>query len=640
MPANLPEFWRRALFALALFAAWLASTPYIGIDHDARLYTLQALHWITPDAYGGDPWLLEGSQDRWSLFSPLYAQLLEWLGIEAGARWGTLAQGGLYIAAVTLLAGAFWRGRAVLLAALLVVSIPLHYAMGQSLSVSEGFMSARGLAVALSLVALAASLERRPLVALSGHALALSVHPIMALAPACVSLLWLSGAGWWKAALFLAGVGAWLLASGMLGALEVLSGEWMRYVEPSFLIFPSWWMSQELDFVVGVFAALMFVMRFLPRRQRRFVGFVGLVVAGGCTLSIVAGKLYPVVIVMQAQTWRALWLAVLVAVMALAVVLSRWVLRSRAPLRLTAVLAAVCLLVSGEWVWWCVTGLALAVWGAPLASLITLESRLSAYRKHVFLLAGAVLLVKMPLLLQEFAAHSQNHVADYFSAVVEGGLRLGAFGALSWGVWKALQSRSAWLPCSMVGVVLFLAVSEWDLRGEWRKELEHRYAVGGSKGPFREIVSPGSRVYWAGNPERVWFELGTSGYASALHATGLVFSRQRTNLLAERMIKIGAREMHESEYLEAKNAGQVRARIVNPEGGQSSLMRTENLAAYERMRGLSIFGLEQLCKDGNLDYVVDGVVFTELARQVWEDRIGGRHQKWALYDCKEIRTRV
>jgi len=54
-------------------ATWALSHSYRGIFHDAGLYTLQALARLHPDSLPEDVFLKFGSQDGFTIFSPIYA---------------------------------------------------------------------------------------------------------------------------------------------------------------------------------------------------------------------------------------------------------------------------------------------------------------------------------------------------------------------------------------------------------------------------------------------------------------------------------------------------------------------------------------------------------------------------------------
>ena len=108
------RFFSYVLPTLALFlfagALWIAANPNIGIDHDARLYAFMAVRSLTPSAYARDPWFAYGSQDEWSVFSPLYAIILSQCGVESGAMLTTIVGGLLFVAASIMLARAVLRG--------------------------------------------------------------------------------------------------------------------------------------------------------------------------------------------------------------------------------------------------------------------------------------------------------------------------------------------------------------------------------------------------------------------------------------------------------------------------------------------------------------------------------------------------
>jgi len=62
-----------AVLGLLCLAAWALSHSYLGMFHDAGLYTLQALSRLTPESLTEDVLLRFGSQDRFTIFSPPYA---------------------------------------------------------------------------------------------------------------------------------------------------------------------------------------------------------------------------------------------------------------------------------------------------------------------------------------------------------------------------------------------------------------------------------------------------------------------------------------------------------------------------------------------------------------------------------------
>ena len=79
-----------AVAGLLGIATWSLSHSYQGIFHDAGLYTLQALARLHPDSLPGDVFLKFGSQDGFTIFSPIYAAASRMLGVEFAAATLTL----------------------------------------------------------------------------------------------------------------------------------------------------------------------------------------------------------------------------------------------------------------------------------------------------------------------------------------------------------------------------------------------------------------------------------------------------------------------------------------------------------------------------------------------------------------------
>src|SRR5271170_87300 len=92
MHSPLPEFQSKIAtlsLALMLVTLWLAMHGYHGITGDGQIYAFQAFARIHPQLMT-DLYLQNTSQDRFTIFSPLYAWLIASLGLENSARLLTL----------------------------------------------------------------------------------------------------------------------------------------------------------------------------------------------------------------------------------------------------------------------------------------------------------------------------------------------------------------------------------------------------------------------------------------------------------------------------------------------------------------------------------------------------------------------
>src|SRR4051812_43722218 len=64
--------------------------PYVGMIHDAQLYSGLVVNRIDPRVLGGDLFFQYGSQDQYSLFSPLMTPLVLILGVKGAFFLGYL----------------------------------------------------------------------------------------------------------------------------------------------------------------------------------------------------------------------------------------------------------------------------------------------------------------------------------------------------------------------------------------------------------------------------------------------------------------------------------------------------------------------------------------------------------------------
>src|SRR5580704_3789252 len=69
---------------LLLVALWPLTHRYKGLGGDAELYAMQALAKIHHNL-AGDLFLQNDSQDRYTVFSSLYALCIRWLGLRGAA---------------------------------------------------------------------------------------------------------------------------------------------------------------------------------------------------------------------------------------------------------------------------------------------------------------------------------------------------------------------------------------------------------------------------------------------------------------------------------------------------------------------------------------------------------------------------
>src|SRR5690606_36325535 len=141
---------------LLLAGLYLVLHPYLGLVHDSRIYMLQALNLLRPDLYGNDVYLKFGSQDSYTVFSPLYASFIRLFGTEHAASLLTLFSTATFLFAAWWLARGLMPARLVWLAVGVLILVPGCYSPDEFFALLEGFITPRPLAQALVLCALAA----------------------------------------------------------------------------------------------------------------------------------------------------------------------------------------------------------------------------------------------------------------------------------------------------------------------------------------------------------------------------------------------------------------------------------------------------------------------------------------------------
>ena len=444
---------------LGLAALFLYSHPYYGIWHDATLYTLIALRPLYPDALGGDMFFSAGSQASYTVFPWLHTALIRHLGMELPA-WGLArAFGVLWIASVALLARQLMDRRAAWLALALLIAIPAKYGAGYVFGYGESFLSPRTLAESLAVIALWFALRGRWPGAVAGLAAAAAIHPIMAL-PAILCAVLLADSR--RAGLPLGVIGlACLLGAGAvaawapIGPLRLLDPAWHDSLQrfAPFLLADQWLLQDWQRALVPLLNLAIALLVLPPGTARRLASRVLVVGAVGLALMLLADRVLPIVLLIQLQPWRWIWIGKVVAILLLVPVAGTLWGRGANGRAILALLgvgwfgaedalgleAALCALLAvvvelraarpPRHLWIAVAALA-AVFGFGIYSLIDLPPWLIAAGaalvlwwllyglSHLWLKCAAALASATLLALQIVAALEQPRLADYDQALL------------------------------------------------------------------------------------------------------------------------------------------------------------------------------------------------------------------------------
>jgi hypothetical protein len=601
------------LLLLLLWAAtWSLSHGYDGIRHDGELYTLQALAHLRPDSLSHDVFLSFGSQDRFTLFSPVYARLAGLLGVEPAAAILTLISQLAFLASALFLVRKAVSPALALVGLSVLIAVPGTYGAQQIFSCIESFVTPRMAAEALVLCSLAAALGHRRALALMCLLAATLLHPVMAavgfVALAClyIAIPKPRVAAIWAVAsvMMLTGLAlAW--PSGLFTRFDA---EWLRLVRlRSPHLFLANWTADDWARACVPLATLAVGVGIQARNNARALCQIGLLAGiGGLVLTLLACDLLRLVSFTQLQPWRWLWLPTTLAPLLLpAIALAGWENGSAG--RTTV------LLLGAAWIFApdpLSPSIALVsiVFSRLSGRLPANTARLISYGAYGLLgLAIAARLGSNSLFLE---SHYQDPAIPawirYTASFTHDGLVPVAIALLV--VWLASASRGVYglLVLAVVGTVTCICLAPET----WKRWTQRQFppALTAEFAPWRALIPPSSRVLWPESALQTWLLLERPNYLSLAQTAGLVFSRRAAMEMQRRAVALSV--------------------IVPPE-------------SFFRWSGTG-FGLapapeklERACHTGELDFIVTGShlsrpALAEVPRIVWRSSGGLR-----LYRCSD-----
>ncbi len=621
---------RIALGAMAslVMAAWLAGHSYHGLVHDSILYTLMALARLHPDSLSHDVFLRFGSQDEYTLFSPLFASVIRLLDLEPAAALLTFLSHCALFGCAFVLARRLMPVSQALLATGLLVALPSTYGSASFFHYTEDFLTPRLPAEALVLGALAATFAQRYLWTTVFSACALLLHPVMGLAG--VALL---ACTFWaipRPRLALCWGAMAIAISLVMCLLNVApfvrfgSGDerWLGIVEAtSPYLFLSLWSVADWTRLSVPCAALMFgALTGTTTAQRKLCLGALLTAFAGLALTAIYCDGLKVIPAIEAQPWRWLWVAQAVAVLmlpwigrdcwrsgsigraALILLASAWMLQDPAARLLSTALAMICVLARN----------------APAAG---------RYGKLALTGACALLAIATAINLGD-----KYSLTDLSGIVDPATSAIGRWQAIwnSDGVvtvvalviaWVALEgtttpTRALWLAalggvlCATLGVrawagwtTYYYLPARHTLFAKWRNEM-----------------SPDAEVLWPGNPVGLWYLLERQSYWSIYQAVGAVFSKQK------------ALELHRRTLVLQGPAASATA-VSKPSSNADSNLGIPGGDPVITDRP----GLLRVCKSSDLDYVVSWTRIAPTRLDPVTPNPLAPHKHMYLFACADFR---
>ena len=601
--------------------AWLVARPYLGIRHDAMLYTAQALHQIWPSIFSQDVFFAHGSQDSYSVFSSVIAWLFEQLGVAAAEAYVPL----VFHALLLLAAGWLLRASKVLsdfevwLGLLALAAFP-HLYDGQSIfAFAEPFLTARTVAEPLCLLAMGLLLNRRLLAAGVTVALAAIVHPLITLPVLLVGWICLcvGNRRWiWAACLLPVPVALGFLGVApfdqLLARYDTLW--WAEVLDRNTQVLLGHWPMVGWQTVLFDLALLALASTMLGDYLKTLCRSTILATAALMVFSFIGADLMHNVLITSLQLWRVMWFTHLLALLMLPLVLLRIAICK--PLGLMT--ASAVFLAAASLCW--PAGWALGAWAALSLMLHYRKEKVSPAYVKAGTLASMAAVVALGLAVGTFNAEiargreavSATSVALAFlttpAAVIAAAL------ALLWAVNRPKRFRV--LAGTALALSAGVAAANWDRRADWQRYLESSL---NRPHPFQKFIGERQQVYWHDNVLANWLLLKRPSYYSELQGAGQLFNRGTMEALSSREMEFKGLRLQEEL-----------CRIVDTVTGtdvEASCSPTLELA-------------EEICvKQPQLDFMIFDLKLPRGVVDEWTfNPPSGQHPKnYYLYDCNKLR---
>ena len=522
----------RWLAPIALGAAflivWILQHRYAGLSHDSQLYTLLASARRDPDLLGNDIMVRFGSQDSFTLFSPIYAAVIRLLGTEPAAALLTFGSHLVFFTGAALLARRLMTAPLAWLGVAMVCAIPGVYGARNVFAVVETFATPRIIAEGLVLLALAAFLDRRFWIAGALALAATALHPLMAAGGGAVALLMSPAPPRTKAWTL---IGAWIAAAAGIAVLASrgpqiqFDNAWLYLLQTGTdYLFPALWPTAawvRLAVVLSTLTAGALLLERSPARSLCIAAALAAII--GTAISYIGGDLLRIVAIVQMQLWRWNWIATFAATLMLPLIVTKAYSRG-------GLSRSVALLIGAAWLLMTLASIALpiAVLLIPLAALARGRDvgAPSGSERSMLFVAGIVAILSVlfhaALVVLGANAVADNSNAPAIAKTAFGLARTGALPAAAFIGVSLLVHRARALTAA--GCIVILAALAPTAIRDWRTRTYGPEAFSAFE-TWRARIPPGTEVLWFDSPLSSWLLLQRPSYLSNQQEASALFSR-------------------------------------------------------------------------------------------------------------------
>ena len=303
-----------SLLVLLIFDS--LTNPYAGLAHDAILYTLQAFSRIHPGRYDQDLFFLFGSQDAYTIFSPVYALFIKTLGLPIGSFVLYLLSKTLFFLSIILFFRQFCKNTSIAFLAAVIISLhDIHYIF---FDINEAFLTPRLAAQSLSLFALRAVLQHRFVQTVLFLLFSALFHPIMAMgAGIIVCITWILYREWrllfFSAAILSACCFILLIFQPAffqkLNIMQPFDPQWRAIVlERAPYLFPDQWPIDEWKLVFTSTVIALISCFFLTKDPKKMIVSAIATLSICLFLTFIFTYVFTLSLPIQIQPWRAFWI--------------------------------------------------------------------------------------------------------------------------------------------------------------------------------------------------------------------------------------------------------------------------------------------------------------------------------------------
>jgi len=598
-----------------VIATFVFAHPYAGIVHDNVLYLAQAFLQLYPDIFGGDPYFQWGSQDRYTLFSPIYAWMINLAGVNYATISLLVLAHGLFLAAsfalVRSLIPAGLRGFAMLF---IVSSIGL-YGGRLLFRMAEPFVTPRAFVEAATLFAIVLLIKGRRDLSLVLLLVSALLHPLIALAG--LMYWWVYNLSedrrwWWLLTLSIVPIGAGLLGVAPFSQLfQSFDEKWLAIllVENANIFLTLW---THTDWTLAIFdmAVVVAALQFSEGNIQRAFRTALITAVATLGITFVFADLLHNVLVSSLQPWRALWILHWMAAAALPFV--AWCLwRENAVGRLIAGLLVFAFVTRGLPTSLAASALAIVLF--HFRGRFAIDGRIVNLILCALAAGAFVNWTAVATRAYQYAPiDSVRPEIDFVIRALSKPFPLLTI-ALAVALFGLMVQHRARIAATVAGILLVTSLFVWDQRVPFMAYID---STTPGTHPFSRLVSTHEQVLWQGNATAPWVMMQRRAYFSETQRSAQVFNRQMAIEFARRKEAIAPLVFQEEL-----------CRLINGLTNRNDSCEPD------------LDTIREICRDaGDLDYLVleSAVGNRWLASWTWPVPVAGRRSYYYLYGCKAL----